>query len=300
MDRGRVQLQFAGGTARQRIARRDPQAGDRLRVVVQRLLGGRRERQEEPGVEPLRLADRRDPVGDVLDQTGDQPQTLAGAEIDERRSPLCTCATGGVEALLGRRVVEADRGVAVDRPGEQHAGLLEALTDRGHPEGGPPRSRPSRALACSSSRSSQIASSSSAWSAASTRPPGNTYTPPANEAPSARRSMNTSSPSSAVAHEHHGRRRAQRDGAGVELITHGGDGSPPPSVNHSARRPDVIPRRRHRRVARPRTRSRRRRSQRAERGRLPVVAEPNDDPVLEVLDPVGDRRESSFTSTTQK
>ena len=101
--RRREHLQLTRLPARQRVARAHPQAGDRLGVVVQRLLRRRGLGHEEAGVESSRFADRRQPVGDELEPRRQQHESLGDAQLDERSLPVVDAMARGVEALGDRR-----------------------------------------------------------------------------------------------------------------------------------------------------------------------------------------------------
>ena len=217
----------------ERLARGDPQAGDRLRVVVQRLLRGWRQRQEEPGVEPLRLADRRDPVGHVLDQPGDQPQPFAGAQVDERTVAAVHRAVGrrrsaarSTDRRSGSRRRCRPAGRATRRPPRSTRGSRPPSTAR------PPRSRPSWALACAVVE--VVADRFQLGGVVGgIDPTAGEHVHPAGERGAERPPQHEHlEPAGTIAHEHHGRRRAQRYGVGIERFTHGGDGSPVAGVTH--------------------------------------------------------------------
>ncbi len=143
-DRGWEHLQFSVAPHPQRIGWTDPEAGDRLDVVVERLLGPGGDRHEEAGVEASTLADRGDPVIDEMNAIGQQQQTLDGAEIDERSGAVVDLVSGSVVPRRHLGVVEPDEIVISDTPGQQHTGLFEALTDRSDQPGQPAALHPHR------------------------------------------------------------------------------------------------------------------------------------------------------------
>ncbi len=134
-DRGWEHLQLALAPRLERVGRTDPQAGDRLLVVVQGLLGDGRLGDEESGVEPPALAHRRHPVVDQVDAIGEEQQPLGTAEIGERPAAVVDLVTGVVEASRDVGVVETDDVGALGAAGEQNARLFEAFANRGDEPG---------------------------------------------------------------------------------------------------------------------------------------------------------------------
>ncbi len=100
---------------------------DRLAPVMGERLIGRREREKEPGVEPLRQKGRRDPVGE-RDETVDRGrEVLPGQKLGEGDGPVEPASA------LGRNEPGFAR-----RPCEEDAAFLERLADGGDakPESG--------------------------------------------------------------------------------------------------------------------------------------------------------------------
>ncbi len=114
----------------ERVARAHPQAGDRLVVVVQRLLRIGCHCDEEPGIEASAFAERGDPVVDQMDAIGEQQQALGHTEIDQAAGTVVDLVARDVEPRRDLGVVEADDATAVDVPRQQDPRLLEALPDR--------------------------------------------------------------------------------------------------------------------------------------------------------------------------
>ena len=115
------------------VGRANPQAGDGLVIVVERLLRLRRSGHEEAGVEPAAFTDRGDPVAHVVDVVGREAKPLGGAQLHQAQRPTVDGVAVGQVTPFDSRIVEADD-VAVAPARQQHAGLLEALPDGRDPE----------------------------------------------------------------------------------------------------------------------------------------------------------------------
>ena len=129
---------------------------DRLPPVVGERLVGRREGQEEMGVEALRHEGGRDPVGEGNEPVDCRDERLAGHELGEGRAAVERATRAGRDEL-----------VPAARARDQHAAFLERLADRGDL---------ATARAGPAPQPSDAASSASAGSI---RPPGKTSAPEA-------------------------------------------------------------------------------------------------------------------------
>ena len=141
-DRRREHLQLTGPPHVERVGGPDPEARDRLLVVVEWLLVGRCRGDEEPGVEATPLPHRGHPVVDQVDPIGEEQEIFLGAQIGQRLLPLVDGVASGGEAGGDLRIGEAHDVILVAPPGEQDARFLEALTDRGHEPREPTRRHP--------------------------------------------------------------------------------------------------------------------------------------------------------------
>jgi hypothetical protein len=95
---------------------------------------------EEAGVETLGGEFRGDPVADVVDGLGRQHETLGAAHVEEPRAALVDLQTVGLEpGPLGRvgGVEHVRPRGGIEGLGQKDPGLLEALTQGGHPESQP-------------------------------------------------------------------------------------------------------------------------------------------------------------------
>ena len=124
-------LPTAGIVMAERFARRHPDAIDGLVAVAGGLLPRRHGGDEEAGIEPRWRGFRRDPVAEVRDPVRGQLQALLPGQFRQpdlaadQRIPIA------VEALRFGFVAGLEQGAV--SVGEQHAALLEALADGGHP-----------------------------------------------------------------------------------------------------------------------------------------------------------------------
>ena len=83
LERREDEVEVATAVALERVGRARPEVRNRLTVVVQGRLLGRRGRHEEPRVVPARCALRRDPVAEVVDAVDGQLQVFVEADVDE-------------------------------------------------------------------------------------------------------------------------------------------------------------------------------------------------------------------------
>ena len=171
---GKIRSNSPRRCALERVGRADPEVGDRLAVVVQRHLLGRRGGHEEAGVVAAGRALGRDPVAEVV-HVGRRPGAGAprAQTSTSRRSPVSTASRWTAKRSATRR----RRGARSRRRRRRPAGRRPPRSTRGSAatqKARPPRSMPSAALASASVRPSQTASRSAWRSASSTAPPGNT------------------------------------------------------------------------------------------------------------------------------
>ncbi len=139
------ELDFAIGLAGQGVPGTDPDGGDGLGLVVAGDLPGRGCRDEESGVVPARRQLRRYPVADVVDRVNRQHQVLPAADVEQAELLPVHCVPVVGEAGGHLRVGGVEEGPGVPAvlgvSGQHHPGLLEALAQRGDPEGQPARFR---------------------------------------------------------------------------------------------------------------------------------------------------------------
>ncbi len=117
------QLDLAARAALERLARRDPQRVHHLARIVRALLAVGGARDEKARVEAPCPARRRDPVAAVGELARRQVEVLALQQLDERPAAVMRKPGG---ARCGDEL-------ALRIAGEQDAGFLEALADRGDP-----------------------------------------------------------------------------------------------------------------------------------------------------------------------
>src|SRR5579871_155619 len=129
---GEWQLEPAALAARKRLPGRDPDRIRRFLAVMGAELIGRRGGQEEPGVEALRHALRRDPmrIGDEFVER--EPELVVGEHVEKGR--LALAKRRAIRRLDLARAAGVDEGSRALLAREQDAALLEGLADRRHPE----------------------------------------------------------------------------------------------------------------------------------------------------------------------
>ena len=130
---GRQHHQLAGALALERNCWANPQAGDGLAVVVQRLLRMRRACQKEAGIEAACFAHGRDPVRCVKNGVGHQPQTLALAQLDEIEVAVVNKVSRRRKAIDDIGLIETNLVTGVRRASQQHARFLEAFANGSDP-----------------------------------------------------------------------------------------------------------------------------------------------------------------------
>ena len=123
--RRRGELATALAAVLQRVLRTDPDMVDGLITVVGGHLVRRRHGSEEAGIEPARRPRRRHPVIQIGDAVQRQRQPVGAAQI-----PQIRLTTAHRPAAVHHRMA-AVQPLAGAVAGQQHAGLLEALTHGG-------------------------------------------------------------------------------------------------------------------------------------------------------------------------
>src|SRR5437773_12288894 len=117
---------------RERVDRPVPGRRHELVVVVRTVLAVGCGCDEEPRVVTTRRAERCEPVREEPQLAGSDDEGPRFEQVDEAEVTGVHTGAGG-----GERRVVGDRPAGPRLAGEQDAGFLEALTDRGDPEAEP-------------------------------------------------------------------------------------------------------------------------------------------------------------------